>query len=78
LCAHVPPAVDDLTFDVVADYHEPGSEALSGYLEEHEPEWMYYGHVHQPKVADTVIGSTHVVNVGSYYRTTGRAWEHEQ
>jgi Icc-related predicted phosphoesterase len=77
LCAHVPPMVDDLTFDVVADYHEPGSEALSGYLEEHEPAWMYYGHVHQPKVADAQVGATHVVNVGSFYRSTGKAWEHE-
>lgn len=76
LCAHVPPAVDDLTFDVVADYNEPGSEALSGYLDEHAPKWMYFGHVHQPKVSDAQIGATRVVNVGSYYRTTGKAWEH--
>lgn len=76
LCAHVPPAVEDLTFDVVADYHEPGSEALSAYLAEHEPAWMYFGHVHQPRVADTQIGATHAVNVGANYRTTGKAWEH--
>ena len=77
LCAHVPPAIDDLTFDVVADYHEPGSEALLAYLSEHSPAWMYYGHVHQPKVAELTVGSTHVVNVGSHYRSTGKAWEHE-
>jgi Icc-related predicted phosphoesterase len=77
LCTHVPPAVEDLTFDVVADYHEPGSEALSAYLDQHEPAWMYFGHVHQPKVSDAQVGSTRVVNVGSYYRSTGKAWEHE-
>lgn len=76
LCAHVPPAVDDLTFDVVADYNEPGSSALLSYIEEHEPTHMYYGHVHQPKVAETMIGPTHVVNIGAHYRSTGRAWDH--
>lgn len=77
LCAHVPPAIEDLTFDVVADYHEPGSEALLAYLEEHSPKAMYYGHVHQPRLAETTHGSTHIVNVGAYYRSTGKAWEHE-
>jgi Icc-related predicted phosphoesterase len=76
LCAHVPPAVEDLTYDVVADFYEPGSEALSAYIDEHGPAWMYYGHVHQPKVGDAQVGATHVVNVGSYYRSTGKAWEH--
>jgi Icc-related predicted phosphoesterase len=76
LCAHVPPAEEDLTFDVVADYHEPGSEALSEYLVQHEPAWMYFGHVHQPRVADVQLGATRAVNIGAYYRTTGKAWEH--
>ena len=77
LCAHVPPAVDDLTYDVVADYAEPGSDALLAYLAEHEPTHMYFGHVHQPRLAETQIGPTQLVNVGSYYRSTGKAWEHE-
>jgi Icc-related predicted phosphoesterase len=77
LCAHVPPAIEDLTYDIVADTHEPGSEALLAYLQEHEPKAMYYGHVHQPRLGETKVGSTHVVNVGSYYRSTGKAWEHE-
>jgi Icc-related predicted phosphoesterase len=76
LCAHVPPAEEDLTFDVIADYHEPGSEALSAYLAEHEPAWMYFGHVHQPRVADVQLGATRAVNIGAYYRSTGKAWEH--
>jgi Icc-related predicted phosphoesterase len=76
LCAHVPPAIEELTYDVVADFNEPGSEALLDYISEHRPSHMYYGHVHNPKVAETHVGSTHVVNVGSYYRTTGHAWEH--
>ncbi len=76
LCAHVPPAVDDLTFDVVADYNEPGSAALLEYINEHQPTHMYYGHVHQPRVGETTIGSTAVRNIGAHYRSTGRAWDH--
>jgi Icc-related predicted phosphoesterase len=76
LCAHVPPAVEDLTFDVVADYNEPGSEALLAYLHEYQPTHMYYGHVHQPRVGDATIGDTHVVNIGAHYRATGCAWDH--
>ena len=76
LCAHVPPAIDDLTYDVVAEFNEPGSDALLEYINEHAPTHMYYGHVHQPKLAETQVGSTHVVNVGSHYRSTGHAWVH--
>lgn len=76
LCAHVPPAIDELTYDVVADFNEPGSDALLAYIKEHQPSHMYYGHVHQPKLAETQVGPTRVVNVGSYYRSTGQAWVH--
>ncbi len=76
LCAHVPPAVEDLTYDVVADFNEPGSEALLAYIDEHHPTHMYFGHVHQPKSSEAQLGSTRVVNVGAYYRSTGQAWEH--
>jgi Icc-related predicted phosphoesterase len=76
LCAHVPPAIGDLTYDVVAEFDEPGSEALLAYIEEHRPAFVYFGHVHNPKVAETTIGSTRLVNVGSHYRTTGKAWVH--
>ncbi len=76
LCAHVPPAIDDLTYDVVADFNEPGSEALLEYVREHAPSHLYFGHVHQPKAAETQIGATRAINVGSYYRSTGQAWVH--
>jgi Icc-related predicted phosphoesterase len=77
LCAHVPPMIEDLTYDVVAAYNEPGSASLLTYLGEHEPVAMYYGHVHQPRLLETKVGPTHVVNVGAHYRSTGKAWEHE-
>jgi Icc-related predicted phosphoesterase len=76
ICAHVPPAVDDLTYDVIANFNEPGSEALLTYIDEHSPSHAYFGHVHAPRVAEAEIGSTRCVNVGSYYRTTGAAWDH--
>lgn len=76
LCAHVPPAIDDLTYDIVAEFNEPGSDALLAYINEHAPTHMYYGHVHQPKLAETHVGTTRVVNVGSHYRSTGQAWVH--
>jgi Icc-related predicted phosphoesterase len=76
LCAHVPPAVEDLTYDVVAELSEPGSDAILDYVNEHAPSHVYFGHVHNPKVAETHVGATRLVNVGSHYRLTGRAWEH--
>jgi Icc-related predicted phosphoesterase len=76
VCAHVPHAVDDLTFDTAANLSEPGSEALLGYIDEHSPTHVYFGHVHTPRKSQAEIGATQCINVGSYYRTTGGAWEH--
>jgi Icc-related predicted phosphoesterase len=72
----VPPAVEDLTYDVIAEYNEPGSESLLNYIDEHHPTHMYFGHVHNPKVAEVELGSTRAVNIGSHYRSTGQAWVH--
>lgn len=76
LCAHVPPAIDDLTFDVVANFNEPGSDALLDYVAEHEPSHVYFGHVHQPRRARLRVGSSLLVNVGHHYRATGEALSH--
>lgn len=76
LCAHVPPAIEDLTYDVVANFNEPGSQALLDYVKEHSPEYVYFGHVHQPRLARTRVGSSLLVNVGHHFRTTGRALDH--
>jgi len=75
LCSHIPPAIDDLCFDVLAGRSEPGSQALLDYVEEHQPEVLYYGHVHQPRVARLRVGRTWLVNVG-YFRATGRMLVH--
>jgi Icc-related predicted phosphoesterase len=75
LCSHMPPAIDDLRFDVVAGRPEPGSQALVDYVEEHQPDYLYFGHVHQPRAGRTRIGRTRLVNVG-YFRATGRMLVH--
>ena len=75
LCSHMPPAIDDLRFDVVAGNHEPGSQALLDYVEEHQPDYLYFGHVHQPRRSRLRVGRTWLVNVG-YFRATGRMLEH--
>src|SRR5262245_55841766 len=75
LCSHMPPAVDDLRFDVVAGRPEPGSQALLDYVEEHQPDYLYFGHVHQPRAARLRIGRTWLVNVG-HFRGTRQMVEH--
>jgi Icc-related predicted phosphoesterase len=75
LCSHMPPAIEDLCFDVVARQSEPGSQALLDYVEEHQPDYLYFGHVHQPKVSRMRVGRTRLVNVG-HFRATGRMLLH--
>jgi Icc-related predicted phosphoesterase len=75
LCSHMPPAVDDLCFDMVAGRSEPGSQALLDYVEEHQPDYLYFGHVHQPRRSRLRVGRTWLVNVG-HFRGTGRMVEH--
>jgi Icc-related predicted phosphoesterase len=75
LCSHMPPRIDDLCFDVVAGRPEPGSQALLDYVEEQEPDYLYFGHVHQPRVSRMRIGRTRLVNVG-HFRATGRMLQH--
>lgn len=76
LCAHVPPAIDDLAYDVVAGFMEPGSAALLDYVKEHQPARVYFGHVHKPRAARAEVGSSMLVNVGHHFRATGKAMVH--
>jgi Icc-related predicted phosphoesterase len=75
LCSHMPPAVEELCFDVVAGRPEPGSQALLDYVEEYQPDYLYFGHVHQPRRSRLRVGRTWLVNVG-YFRATGRMLDH--
>lgn len=69
LCAHIPPAVPVLTYDVLARRLERGSTALLEAIRKHQPAFMFFGHVHQPLAARTRIGRTECINVGHFART---------
>jgi Icc-related predicted phosphoesterase len=73
LCSHIPPAVPELTYDVVARRFERGSAALLDAIREHQPRYALFGHVHQPLQQRLRIGRTECVNVG-HFRGTGRPW----
>jgi len=69
LCSHIPPAVPELAYDVVARRPEFGSPALLRAIHRHQPKWSVFGHVHQPLAARTRIGRTECANVGHFKRT---------
>lgn len=68
LCSHIPPALPELTYDVVARRFETGSTALLDAIRTHQPRYALFGHVHQPLLARTRIGRTECVNVGHFAR----------
>ncbi len=70
LCCHIPPAVPDLLYDVVARRFEKGSEAFLAAIRATQPRYALFGHVHQPLAQRTRIGRTECVNVG-HFRGTG-------
>jgi Icc-related predicted phosphoesterase len=73
LCCHIPPAVPELTYDVVARRFERGSEAVLDAIRDTRPAFVLFGHVHQPLVRRMRIGRTECVNVG-HFRGTGRPY----
>jgi len=75
LCTHYPPAIPGLTWDVLADRDEVGSKATLAWIEEHQPTHHYFGHVHHPRLAMTVLGATRVINTG-FFRDTHTALVH--
>jgi Icc-related predicted phosphoesterase len=66
LFSHIPPAIPELCYDVLARRFEIGSQALLDYLVEVQPRYHLFGHVHQPLVARTRIGHTEAINVGHF------------
>lgn len=70
LCTHIPPALADLTYDVVAEREERGSIALLTAIHETQPDLSLFGHVHQPRSARARIGRTECINVG-HFRVSG-------
>ncbi|MFD2353515.1 metallophosphoesterase [Nonomuraea ferruginea] len=66
LCCHIPPAVPELLYDVVARRFERGSEATLELIRRTQPRYALFGHVHQPLHRRTRIGRTECVNVGHF------------
>jgi Icc-related predicted phosphoesterase len=73
LCAHIPPDLPDLLYDVTARRFERGSAALLDCIRRTQPATALFGHVHQPLHARRRVGRTECVNVG-YFRGSGRPY----
>ncbi|MFF0146253.1 Icc-related predicted phosphoesterase [Amycolatopsis sulphurea] len=73
LCTHIPPAVPELTYDVIARRSELGSQALLRLIRRQQPRWSLFGHVHQPLAARRRVGHTECRNVG-HFKETGQPY----
>jgi len=73
LCCHIPPALPELTYDVVARRFERGSEAVLEAVRRTQPRYMLFGHVHQPLQRRARIGRTECINVG-HFRALGEPY----
>jgi Icc-related predicted phosphoesterase len=69
LASHIPPAVPELCYDVVARHPERGSRRLLEFVRDRQPALALFGHVHAPLARRTRIGRTECVNVGHFKRT---------
>ena len=67
LFTHLPPAIPELTYDVVARRFEIGSEAVARYVREYQPRYHLFGHVHQPLARRMRLGRTECINVGHFH-----------
>jgi len=66
LCAHIPPDIPQLLYDVEARRMERGSKALVEAIRDTQPAVVLFGHVHNPLVSRVRIGKTECVNVGHF------------
>jgi Icc-related predicted phosphoesterase len=73
---HMPPRIPWYCYDIVAAKFEPGSTPLLAFIQERQPRFALFGHVHQPLVDRGGIGRTELVNVG-HFRATGQGWTYE-
>jgi len=76
LCMHSPPAIDGMTYDVIAARDEEGSPDSLYFAKLHRPRLVLFGHIHRPRVAEFVDQTVsdapiRYLNVGCF-RDTGR------
>jgi uncharacterized protein len=62
LVCHCPPL--DTPLDRMRDGGHAGSTAVLSFVEEHQPDYFFCGHVHEAEGVKTTIGRTIAVNVG--------------
>lgn len=74
LCTHVAPAVHPLATDVIGG-RAKGSPAVLDYIQTYQPDFHYFGDIHQPQAVSWTLGATTCTNVG-YFRATGRVFLH--
>ena len=70
LCCHIPPEWPWLVYDTMARRFERGSVAVLELIQETQPRYALFGHVHSPLVSRLQIGRTECINVG-HFRGTG-------
>jgi len=68
LASHIPPAVPELCYDVVARHPERGSARLLEFILQRRPALSLFGHVHAPLARRARVGRTECVNVGHFQR----------
>jgi Icc-related predicted phosphoesterase len=66
ICTHMPPRIPWFVYDVIARKFEPGSTGLIAYVQEHQPRYALFGHVHNPMAGRGTIRRTELVNVGHF------------
>jgi len=66
LCTHVPPHLPELLYDSEAGRFERGSVAVLEHVQQHQPAWSLFGHVHQAHTRRLTVGRTVCANVGHF------------
>jgi len=74
LCTHFPAQLNGLSWDVVAKRDEGGGQMITDYIEEYQPKLHLFGHIHNPKMAESTIGQTKLKNVGGF-RYHGKVYQ---
>jgi len=62
LICHCPPK--DTPLDRVREGVHAGSTAVRNFIEEHQPEYFFCGHIHEAAGVETTLGKTRCWNVG--------------
>lgn len=69
LCTHVPPDIEDLRYDIVAQRSEMYGPGLLESIDRYHPALSIFGHVHHPRAEETMRGETRCANVGFFKRS---------